>query len=356
MIDSLYTAMIFITVLSSIVTLVIMNSFSLLSRHDLLCFDIAFVLVAVCTLLEWAQVQCDGRFLSDTWIHYLIITLEFALSPTISFIFVSALRPRKLNTVLSFIPAVNFILLMLNLRFRFIFYIDTDGFYQRGKWGILYIAALGISIIYLFAGLILLSRDYHSYNINAAIAVTAFMVLGISVQVYDRKYMIDWPVIMLSSIQILVFYSSLVSQSDEMTHLLNRNKFETDCRRLDKKACFITFDINDFKMTNDLNGHSFGDKVLRCTADALIEAFGPYGKIYRIGGDEFCAVLTKNPEKAETLIGEFNGKTAAVTIDGISLPTVSTGYAEFDPGKDTVESVIALADKYMYRHKENKYN
>ena len=243
---------------------------------------------------------------------------------------------------------------MLNLRFRFIFYIDADGFYHRGKFVIFYAAALGISIIYLFTGLILLSRDYHSYNIDAAIAVTAFMALGIAVQLYDRKYMVDWPVITVSSMMILLFYSSLVSQSDEMTHLLNRNKYEKDCRRLDKKACFITFDINDFKMANDLNGHSFGDKVLRRTADELIEVFGPYGRIYRIGGDEFCAVLTKNPENAEALIREFNGKTAAVTIDGTPLPTVSTGYAEFDPEKDTVESVIALADKYMYRHKENK--
>ena len=356
MIDSLYTAMIFITVLSSIITLVIMSSFKLLSRHDRLCFEIAFVLVVICTLLEWAQVRSDGRLLSCIWIHYLIVTIEFALSPTISFIFVYAIRPQTPHKAMSVIPVINFILLMLNLRFRFIFYIDADGFYWRGKFVIIYAVVLGISIIYLFTGLILLSRDYHSYNIDAAIAVTAFMVLGIAVQLYDRKYMVDWPVITLSSIMILVFYSSLVSQSDEMTHLLNRNKYETDCRRLDKKACFITFDINDFKMVNDLNGHSFGDRVLRRTADELIEVFGPYGRIYRIGGDEFCAVLTKNPENAEALIREFNGKITAVTIDGTPLPTVSTGYAEFDPEKDTVESVSALADKYMYRHKENKYN
>lgn len=356
MIDSLYTAMIFITVLSSIITLVIMKSFSLLSRHDRLCFAVAFTLVMICTLLEWAQVQVDGRFHSDVWIHYLIVTVEFALSPTISFIFVSALRPQTPHKFLSFIPVVNFILLMLNLRFHFIFYIDADGFYHRGKYVFLYTGALIISIIYLFAGLILLSHDYHSYNIDAAIAITSFQVIGLSVQLYDRKYMIDWPVITLSSILILVFYSSLVSQSDEMTHLLNRNKFETDCRRLDKRACFITFDINDFKMANDLNGHSFGDKVLRRTADELIAVFGPYGRIYRIGGDEFCAVLTKNPERAEFLIGEFNGRIASVKIDGTPLPTVSTGYAEFEPGKDTVERATALADKYMYRHKENKNN
>jgi len=356
MIDSLYTAMIFITVLSSITTLIIMKSFSLLSRHDRLCFDVAFVLVMICTLLEWAQEQVNGRFLSEVWLHYLIVTVEFALSPTISFIFVYALRPRTPHTVLSLISAINFILLMLNLRFRFIFYVDADGIYHRGKYVFLYAGALIISIIYLFAGLILLSHDYHSYNIDAAFAITAFLIIGLSVQLYDRKYMIDWPVITLSSILILVFYSSLVSQSDEMTHLLNRNKFETDCRRLDKRACFITFDINDFKMANDLNGHSFGDKVLRRTADELIAVFGPYGRIYRIGGDEFCAVLTKNPENAEFLIGEFNGRIASVKIDGTPLPTVSTGYAEFEPGKDTVERATALADRYMYRHKENKNN
>ena len=354
MVDSLYTAMIFITVFSSIITLVIMNSFKMLSSHDRLCFEIAFVLVTVCTLLELAQVLSDGRLLSRIWLHYLIITLEFALSPTIAFIFVFAIRPQTPHKVMSFVPVINFILLMLNLRFRFIFYIDADGFYHRGKFVIFYVAALGISIIYLFTGLILLSRDYHSYNIDAAIVITAFQVLGIAVQAYDRKYMVDWPVITLSSIMILVFYSSLVSQSDEMTHLLNRNKYETDCRRLDKKACFITFDINDFKTANDSNGHSFGDKVLRRTADELIEVFGPYGRIYRIGGDEFCAVLTKNPGNAEALIREFSSRTAAVTIDGIPLPTVSTGYAEFDPGKDTVESVTAVADRYMYLHKENK--
>ncbi len=354
MIDSLYTAMIFITVLSSIITLVIMNSFTLLSRHDRLCFVIAFVLVAVCTLLEWAQVRSDGRLLSCTWLHYLIITLEFALSPTIPFIFVFAIRPQTPYKIISFVPTINFILLMLNLRFRFIFYLDADGFYHRGKFGIFYVAALGISIIYLFTGLILLSRDYHSYNLDAALAVTVFLVLGTAVQLYDRKYMVDWPVITLSAIMILLFYSSLISQSDEMTHVLNRNKYETDCRRLDKKACFITFDINDFKMANDLNGHSFGDKVLRRIADELIEVFGPYGRIYRIGGDEFCAVLTKNYGNAQALITEFNGRTAAVTIDGTPLPGVSIGYADFDPAKDTIESVTALADKYMYRHKENK--
>ena len=55
----------------------------------------------------------------------------------------------------------------------------------------------------------------------------------------------------------------------------------------------LLFDVNYLKRTNDVYGHMAGDKLI-CTAGACIrECFEEegVGKCYRIGGDEFAAVL-----------------------------------------------------------------
>jgi len=51
-------------------------------------------------------------------------------------------------------------------------------------------------------------------------------------------------------------------------------------------------DIDDIKTVNDEHGHATGDRVLRLVAGALRQACRDGDTIARVGGDEFCAVLT----------------------------------------------------------------
>ena len=52
------------------------------------------------------------------------------------------------------------------------------------------------------------------------------------------------------------------------------------------------FDLNGFKRYNDTFGHPAGDELLIRLGSALQAAVGEDGTAYRIGGDEFCLLLT----------------------------------------------------------------
>lgn len=50
------------------------------------------------------------------------------------------------------------------------------------------------------------------------------------------------------------------------------------------------FDLNNLKYFNDTHGHATGDYYIIVCSEIIQDIFGMYGKVYRIGGDEFCAV------------------------------------------------------------------
>ena len=49
-------------------------------------------------------------------------------------------------------------------------------------------------------------------------------------------------------------------------------------------------DINGLKQYNDTMGHQVGDKYIYATAKTIADAFYGHGKLYRVGGDEFCLI------------------------------------------------------------------
>jgi diguanylate cyclase (GGDEF)-like protein len=50
-------------------------------------------------------------------------------------------------------------------------------------------------------------------------------------------------------------------------------------------------DFDGFKAVNDSAGHLVGDRLLRDVAVAMRDALGPGDRVYRVGGDEFAAIL-----------------------------------------------------------------
>jgi diguanylate cyclase (GGDEF)-like protein len=85
---------------------------------------------------------------------------------------------------------------------------------------------------------------------------------------------------------------------DGLTGLVNRRGFETlaqnglhVCRRMQRPASLLFFDLNGFKAINDTFGHAEGDRALRHFADALKRTFRSTDIIGRLGGDEFAVLL-----------------------------------------------------------------
>jgi diguanylate cyclase (GGDEF)-like protein len=93
---------------------------------------------------------------------------------------------------------------------------------------------------------------------------------------------------------------------DGLTGLVNRRGFETlaqnglnVCRRMQRPASLLFFDLNGFKGINDRFGHLEGDSALRNFASALQQTFRSTDIIGRLGGDEF-AVLLLDSSPADT--------------------------------------------------------
>jgi diguanylate cyclase (GGDEF)-like protein len=85
---------------------------------------------------------------------------------------------------------------------------------------------------------------------------------------------------------------------DGLTGLVNRRGFEAlarnglnVCRRVQRPASLLFFDLNGFKAINDTFGHAEGDLALRNFASALKQTFRRTDIIGRLGGDEFAVLL-----------------------------------------------------------------
>ena len=110
------------------------------------------------------------------------------------------------------------------------------------------------------------------------------------------------------------------------------------------------FDVNFLKRVNDSQGHLAGDRLLRTAGACIRECFGSGSdcSCYRIGGDEFAAVLRDcSEEETKTRIEHF---TEALEREHISI---SVGYAYTEQSDESsFKSLMDLADRRMYEQKK----
>ncbi len=149
-----------------------------------------------------------------------------------------------------------------------------------------------------------------------------------------------------------------LSIHDVMTGLYSRMYFDTELYRVDAANdlpySVITGDINALKLTNDLFGHSEGDKLIMETAQILTTCCGQ-GVVARTGGDEFSVLLPKTDE-AETnrVIRRINRvfeEKKQRTRDQNFFLSMSIGFATKMREEQTISEILKTAEEHMYRRK-----
>jgi diguanylate cyclase (GGDEF)-like protein len=131
--------------------------------------------------------------------------------------------------------------------------------------------------------------------------------------------------------------------SDPLTGLRHQGSFgERIARATPDRTALLAIDVDQFKNINDTYGHQAGDQVLVEMARALQSALRHGDELYRIGGDEFVAVVdVVRPDEA-TGIGE-RLVAAARTIGR----TISVGVALRRHG-EAPELTLRRADAALY--------
>lgn len=159
-------------------------------------------------------------------------------------------------------------------------------------------------------------------------------------------------------------YSELQARTDPLTRLLNlRGLKQAVAARSGEAFTLVYLDIDQFKLLNDLNGHAFGDDLLRQVAQRLTAVASDAVAVARIGGDEYAIVFSAREEGARRVVDIRRVFSQPFIINGVRVyASASIGFARAelsqqawvaspDSPSKVLSEVMRLADMAQYQAK-----
>ncbi|MFM6950947.1 MAG: EAL domain-containing protein [Novosphingobium sp.] len=158
-------------------------------------------------------------------------------------------------------------------------------------------------------------------------------------------------------------HASRLAHFDSLTGLANRLQMAQTLERLlaapnpHQRACAIfLLDLDRFKQVNDTMGHPVGDALLSQVAERLKQTVGQAGRVGRLGGDEFEAILPgayKREELAALANRVIHNLSVPYQLDGHRVVIgASVGIALSPDDGVTSEALIRNADLALYAAKD----
>lgn len=156
----------------------------------------------------------------------------------------------------------------------------------------------------------------------------------------------------LGSARRLAYTDALTGVKSKLAYVEKEEQMDLRIAGGEVKAFAVAvFDLNGLKHVNDTLGHEYGDQYI-ISACRLICNFFKHSPVYRVGGDEFVAILEGSDyENRAALLTSFNQKMDENFRNG--LVVVSAGMAEFSSARDnSFHPVFDRADQQMYHRKD----
>jgi two-component system, cell cycle response regulator len=145
------------------------------------------------------------------------------------------------------------------------------------------------------------------------------------------------------------------ARTDSLTGLRNRRSLLADLEiqlglsSLASPRVLLLFDLDGFKEYNDAFGHPAGDGLLVRLAARLADAVGPTGDAYRLGGDEFCVLVSPGRDEIDAVLAACS---AALHERGEGFEVTSSfGVVTLPEEASTPTQALQLADRRMYARK-----
>lgn len=356
-----YTCVTLLSILLLTLMLTIIGCDRNMNRQNREAFIGIYVLILLASFCEWLGVILNGFSGYVIVLHKLAKFIELSVTPIFPVIYgrsifsVSENHNSKVNEIIIFLIGLNITLEFLSMQYELVFYVDDSGYYHHSYLYSFYILAFILSALYLFKKLFDFSKYYQHTNIIILLLLLLFIIIGVSIQFINPDLKVTWLSISIASVFVYIYYNEITMYTDHLTRLLNQRSYKSYLENISSPVTILLFDVDNFKYINDTFGHVCGDSILHAIGKAIKEVYGNYGYCYRIGGDEFCVILTQN-RSVTALNRIFVNKIREMRDSNPRIPYVSIGYSNFIPGFQDVSDTVQEADKNLYYWKNKLKN
>jgi diguanylate cyclase (GGDEF)-like protein len=148
---------------------------------------------------------------------------------------------------------------------------------------------------------------------------------------------------------------------DPLTTLYNRRALEVRAPRVfaevarGRPGALLLIDIDNFKLVNDLYGHTAGDRLLIELSEMIRALLPERALAARLGGDEFVLLLSNASLEGVVALGgalrERFHQAAAQTFATPAAVTLSIGVSLFDQPPASLGALIEQGDAALYESK-----
>lgn len=349
-----YDATVIITALTIIIMFVdiIANKIITINRKKQMLTVCGLILVV--SVCEWAGVKLNGKDQSTIWLHYSVKFIEFSAAPFISLIAAKAYGKVKFYKPMLAFASTNVVIQFISVWTGWIFTIDATNVYRRMGLYWIYIIYFTISIAYFIFSVISGNKKYRFRLDATLVSALVLIIAGITIQMIESDIRVDYLAVAIGNVVLYVRYGNTIMRLDALTKLFSRRCYEIYLRSVPQGSAIIFFDVNNFKEVNDKYGHAAGDECLAKVAEIINAVYAKYGSCFRIGGDEFCVIVTKNTQNIAELNGDFNNRIQALRITDERIPTVALGYTTYEKLDSNIDIAVSRADEAMYATKKTQ--
>ena len=377
--DHNYTVTIIICLLSMITLAIDVGKNTILNKSDIKWFRTSFILAAIGAACEYCGVLFDKTGCAPQKIHWFVTYVEFSISPFLAICLARSCGMKRTIKPMTSIMLVNVIVETVSLFNGIIFSIDTNSVFQRGPVYWLYLFFCGLSFIYILFVFVLIGIRTKLKNGIALILIACIMITGQAANTINGNINSGYLSICVTAVLLYIFIQNMfrhvmmetiniekdISSHDPLTKVMSRISYDNKIKEFDKKIreepetvkfALCECDLNNLKMINDTFGHDCGDTYIINCCKLICDIF-KHSPVYRIGGDEFVALLQSDDYDN---LDSIKQNLMNICVEQMTKPvplsqkkSFAVGFAIYDIDNDKCfGDVMKRADIEMYENKK----
>ena len=377
--DHNYTVTIIICILSMITLTLDVGKNTILNRSDIKWFRISFILAAVGAACEYFGVLFDKTDCAPLIIHWFVTYIEFSVSPFLAICLARSCGMKRTIKPMALFMLINVLAQTVSLFNGMIFSITPDNKFLRGDSYWIYLFFCASSFLYILFVFVLIGVRSRLRNLICIILIASIMLAGQIANIIDGDITTGYFSICVTATLLYIFIQNMfrhimmetiniekdISSHDALTKVLSRNSYDTRVKEIDKEIresgstvqfAICECDLNNLKMVNDTFGHDSGDTYIINSCRLICDMF-KHSPVYRIGGDEFVAIIQGddyvNVETIKNNMLDVCVQEITKPVTLLEKKSFAAGFAVFDPKTDkNFGDVMKRADVEMYQNKK----